>query len=43
MVSVKVRGGLYGAPPKLTDLESNGNLSHAYDLRSWYVTVLEWW
>ena len=44
MLGGKVRGGLYGAPPKLSDLDANGNLLHAYDFRSLYATVLErWW
>lgn len=44
MLGGKVRGGLFGAPPKLSDLDANGNLLHAYDFRSLYATVLErWW
>lgn len=40
----KVRGGLYGAPPMLRQLDGNGNLAFAVDFRSLYATVLErWW
>ena len=39
----KVRGGLYGAPPGLRDLDG-GNLRFSVDYRSLYATVLErWW
>jgi uncharacterized protein (DUF1501 family) len=39
----RVKGGLYGAPPRLDDLDG-GNLHHAVDFRSLYATVLErWW
>jgi uncharacterized protein (DUF1501 family) len=43
IVGGRVRGGLYGEPPRLDDLE-NGNLRHAIDFRSLYATALErWW
>jgi uncharacterized protein (DUF1501 family) len=39
----RVRGGLYGAPPALRDLDG-GNLRFGIDYRSLYATVLErWW
>ncbi|MSQ72641.1 MAG: DUF1501 domain-containing protein [Betaproteobacteria bacterium] len=39
----RVRGGLYGEPPRLAGLES-GNLPHALDFRRLYATALErWW
>src|SRR6185503_8273210 len=39
----RVKGGLYGEPPRLTDLDG-GNLRHAVDFRSLYATALEgWW
>jgi len=39
----KVKGGLYGARPVLTQLES-GNLRHAVDFRQLYATAAEqWW
>jgi uncharacterized protein (DUF1501 family) len=40
----QVRGGFYGAPPRLDRLDANGNLAHLIDFRSVYATVLEdWW
>ena len=39
----RVKGGLYGAAPRLDALEG-GNLRHGVDFRSLYATVLErWW
>jgi uncharacterized protein (DUF1501 family) len=39
----RVKGGLYGAPPRLDDLDG-GNLRHSVDFRSLYATALErWW
>lgn len=39
----RVRGGLYGTPPALRDLDG-GNLRFDIDYRSLYATVLErWW
>lgn len=39
----RVKGGLYGEPPRLDRLE-NGNLPFAVDFRSLYATALErWW
>ena len=38
-----VKGGLYGAPPRLDNLDG-GNLRHAVDFRQLYATALEgWW
>ncbi|MBI4001890.1 MAG: DUF1501 domain-containing protein, partial [Nitrospira defluvii] len=38
-----VKGGLYGMPPSLTDLQ-DGDLKHTTDYRSLYATVIEkWW
>ncbi len=40
----RVRGGLYGQPPALDQLDGSGNLAHAVDFRSLYSTVLSpWW
>ncbi|SAL44609.1 DUF1501 domain-containing protein [Caballeronia humi] len=39
----RVRGGLYGAPPKLARLDGNGNLPIAVDFRQIYATVLGSW
>lgn len=39
----RVKGGLYGAAPRLDDLDG-GNLRHAIDFRSLYATAIErWW
>lgn len=39
----RVKGGLYGTLPSLTDLQ-NGDLKHTVDYRSLYATVIErWW
>ncbi len=38
----KVKGGLHGAPPSLTDLD-NGNLKFTVDFRDVYATLLEDW
>ena len=39
----RVKGGLYGMPPSLTDLQ-NGDLKHTMDYRRLYATVIEkWW
>ncbi|GAC1299463.1 MAG: DUF1501 domain-containing protein [Vulcanimicrobiaceae bacterium] len=42
IVGGKVKGGIYGAHPSLTDLD-DGDLRHAIDYRSVYATVLERW
>lgn len=40
----KVKGGLYGEPPRLDRLDGNGNLPFAVDFRAYYATFLEgWW
>ena len=39
----RVRGGLYGSHPSLTDLQA-GDVKHTLDYRSLYATVIEqWW
>jgi uncharacterized protein (DUF1501 family) len=44
-VGKAVKGGLYGAYPDLTSLDTNGNMKYsaAADFRSLYATVLERW
>lgn len=43
LIGGRLRGGLYGERPMLTQLE-NGNLRHAVDFRQLYATVAEkWW
>ncbi|MGF6601231.1 uncharacterized protein (DUF1501 family) [Paraburkholderia sp. GAS448] len=40
----RVRGGLYGVPPVLAQLDGNGNLPVGIDFRQLYATVLgSWW
>ncbi|MGF6777501.1 DUF1501 domain-containing protein [Paraburkholderia sp. GAS334] len=40
----RVRGGLYGVPPVLAQLDGNGNLPVGIDFRQIYATVLgSWW
>lgn len=40
----RVRGGLYGSPPRLDRLDGNGNLAFAVDFRALFATVIErWW
>ena len=39
----RVKGGLYGVPPSLTDLQ-DGDLKYTIDYRSLYATVIQkWW
>jgi uncharacterized protein (DUF1501 family) len=42
LISKRVKGGLYGEPPNLRDLDSNGDIRMQTDFRSVYATVLEW-
>jgi uncharacterized protein (DUF1501 family) len=40
----RVKGGFYGLPPALNQLDGNGNLPFAVDFRGLYATALEkWW
>jgi uncharacterized protein (DUF1501 family) len=40
----RVRGGIHGSAPDLTQLDSTGNVQHAVDFRALYATVIErWW
>jgi len=43
IIGSRVKGGLYGDHPSLTDLDANGNLKYGIDFRSVYGTVLEGW
>jgi uncharacterized protein (DUF1501 family) len=43
IVGGKVKGGVYGEHPSLTDLDANGDLKHALDFRAAYATVLARW
>jgi uncharacterized protein (DUF1501 family) len=42
LIGGKVKGGFYGEPPDLDDLD-DGNLRYSVDFRSVYSTVLEGW
>jgi uncharacterized protein (DUF1501 family) len=39
----RVRGGLFGEPPDLSDLDPDGNLKYAVDFRSVYASILAKW
>jgi uncharacterized protein (DUF1501 family) len=40
----RVKGGLYGKPPALDQLDGDGNLAPGVDFRQLYATVLRrWW
>lgn len=43
VIGEKVKGGLYGRQPSLTDLDDNDNLEVQVDFRSMYGTVLDSW
>ena len=43
VVGPRVKGGLYGAPSRTNDLDSNGNLKYHVDFRQVYATVLDTW
>jgi uncharacterized protein (DUF1501 family) len=42
LIGEQVKGGFYGAPPSLTDLD-DGNLKKTTDFRSVYATVIKEW
>ncbi|MCU1376403.1 MAG: hypothetical protein JWO68_3689 [Actinomycetia bacterium] len=42
-LGARVRGGLYGAMPSLTNLDRSGNLVPTVDFRSVYATMLDLW
>ncbi len=42
VIGSKVKGGLYGQYPSLTDLD-NGNLKHEVDFRCVYASILDKW
>lgn len=43
VIGDRVKGGLYGAQPSLTDLDNNDNLKVQVDFRSVYGTILDSW
>ena len=38
-----VKGGHYGKPPSLTELDADGNVAHTTDFRRVYVSLIEGW
>jgi uncharacterized protein (DUF1501 family) len=40
LIGDPVKGGLYGAEPSLTSLDSTGNLQYSVDFRSVYQEIL---
>ena len=43
VLGTKVRGGLFGTPPSLTELDPDGNLRFSTDFRSVYASILANW
>lgn len=43
LLGSRVRGGLYGAPPNLSDLDEDGNLRYSVDFRQIYASLLANW
>jgi len=43
VLGTPVRGGLYGRPPNLEDLDPDGNLKFTTDLRTVYASILANW
>jgi len=42
-IGAGVKGGRYGAPPSLTQLDAQGNLVHSVDFRTLYATAAQGW
>ncbi|MEM6326846.1 MAG: DUF1501 domain-containing protein [Bacteroidota bacterium] len=43
LIGRRVRGGMFGGPPDLADLDPFGDLRHRYDFRQIYASVLTDW
>jgi len=43
VLGTKVRGGLFGTPPSLTELDPDGNLKFSTDFRQVYASILANW
>ena len=43
LIGSKVKGGRYGAPPPLTQLDEHGNLVQTTDFRTLYATAVQEW
>jgi uncharacterized protein (DUF1501 family) len=39
----KVKGGIYGSNPSLTEFDNNANLLHEFDFRQLYATLMTQW
>ena len=39
----KVKGGIYGSNPNLTDFDNNANLLHEFDFRQLYASLMTQW
>lgn len=43
VIGKQVKGGHYGKPPSLTDLDVGGNVAHTTDFRRVYASLIEGW
>ena len=43
VIGKPVKGGHYGQPPSLTELDADGNVAHTTDFRRVYASVIEGW
>ena len=43
VIGKPVKGGHYGKPPSLTDLNADGNVAHTTDFRRVYASLIEGW
>ena len=43
VIGKPVKGGHYGKPPSLADLDADGNVAHTTDFRRVYATVAQGW
>ena len=43
VIGKPVKGGHYGKPPSLTELDSDGNVAHTTDFRRVYASLIEGW
>ena len=43
VIGHNVKGGHYGVPPSLTDLDEGGNMKYTTDFRRVYASVIENW
>ena len=43
VIGKPVKGGHYGKPPSLAELDADGNVAHTTDFRCVYVSLIEGW